>query len=278
MVNYIEILGEFYPSTQAYCAGDPSVYNDITWVDSAINQAELDGIHLAKVKTDKILEFAEYARQDIVIGFTSSALGYPHEYDSEAEDQLNLIGAVATTVDMPYSCRPYSNGYQIVNMGGVAVGTNATGFANNTTAYNAEVVIDGTSAYLSIQGQDAQTVDQLITQMNTDTDFSNLAIASLSGGNIKIESKLYGATSSINILDSNLFNQLTGYVGLNSAVAGLNPSELTKVYKVHTHVELLQVLNDGKDVKLTVLQKFNVKKSQILAAASEAAVNAIIWE
>lgn len=277
-INYLSIIGEFYPTTQAHCVGDPGVYNDISWTDPAISQAELDGVHLAKVKTDKILEFADFARQDITIGFMSDALGYPHEYDSEAEDQLNLIGAVATEVTMPYSCRPYANGYQIINMGDIAVGTDSTGFSNDTTTHNAEVVIDGTSSYLSIQGQDAQTIDQLLTEINADVDFTALAIASLENGNIKIESKSYGSTSTISIVDTDLFGSLTGYVSIDTAADGLDPSELTKVYKSHTHAELLGVLNDGKDVKLTILQKFNVKKAQILAAVDEPAIDAIVWE
>lgn len=37
-------------------------------------------------------------------GFTSSALGTFHRYDSAEIDQLNLIGAVSQGVSVPYSC------------------------------------------------------------------------------------------------------------------------------------------------------------------------------
>lgn len=40
----------------------------------------------------------------IVSGFTSSALGADHTYDSALEDQLNLIGAVGLGIDLPYRC------------------------------------------------------------------------------------------------------------------------------------------------------------------------------
>lgn len=41
----------------------------------------------------------------ITAGFTSSALGAPHRYSSDLEDQLNLTGAVLGGSDLPYACR-----------------------------------------------------------------------------------------------------------------------------------------------------------------------------
>lgn len=52
---------------------------------------------------------------------------------------------------------------------------------------------------------------------------------------------------------------------------------MAKAYEVHTNAQLQQVLNDGAVVKLTILQKFNTKKEQILYAADIAAVDAITW-
>ena len=37
-------------------------------------------------------------------GFWSSALGEPHRYSSQLDDQLNLTGAVLRGLDMPYAC------------------------------------------------------------------------------------------------------------------------------------------------------------------------------
>ena len=71
---------------------------------------------------------------------------------------------------------------------------------------------------------------------------------------------------------------ITGYVGVNAAVDGLDPSEATKDYRWHTHAQLITVNQDGANVKLTVLQKFNVKKQQILNAADITAVDAITWD
>jgi hypothetical protein len=44
MPNYIEIIGERFPGTQAYTAGDPANYNDIVWITAPIAKATLDGI------------------------------------------------------------------------------------------------------------------------------------------------------------------------------------------------------------------------------------------
>ena len=50
-----------------------------------------------------------------------------------------------------------------------------------------------------------------------------------------------------------------------------------KTYLWHTHAELLQVVQDGRDVKLNVLQTFNTKKESILSATTEAEVDAVVW-
>lgn len=41
----------------------------------------------------------------ITAGFASHALGAPHRYSSELDDQLNLTGAILRGLDMPYACR-----------------------------------------------------------------------------------------------------------------------------------------------------------------------------
>lgn len=41
----------------------------------------------------------------ITAGFTSGALGAPHRYTSQLDDQLNLTGSILRGLDMPYACR-----------------------------------------------------------------------------------------------------------------------------------------------------------------------------
>ena len=276
-VNYLDIIGDYYETAEVYTEGDPTNYNDLVWETTPISQAELDAVWLVDYKTQKLIYFSELATEDVVSGFDSSALGTPHHYDSQPEDQLNLVGSVATNTDMFYACRAYTNAYQIVNVGGARTGTDSTGLPNNTTHCDCEIKFEGASTYLSIQGQDAQTYQELIDAINADLDFSDKGVASIENGNIKIESKVYGASSTVQILDADLFNRLTTYSTIETAVAGEDPSEATKDYRWHTNAQLVTVTQDGANVKLTTLQKFNVKKQQILNAVDVAAVDAITW-
>lgn len=59
---------------------------------------------LETVKASKTAEINAACAAAIVGGFTSSALGAPHSYDSALEDQLNLIGAVGLGIDLTYRC------------------------------------------------------------------------------------------------------------------------------------------------------------------------------
>lgn len=57
-------------------------------------------LHQTQVKTiDTACNLA------ITSGFQSDALGTPHQYSSQLDDQLNLTGAILRGLDMPYACR-----------------------------------------------------------------------------------------------------------------------------------------------------------------------------
>lgn len=161
MPNYLEVISECFPDAEAYTAGDPTVYGNIVWVTTPIAQATLDVAYLAQLKTDKIIELSVAAEDEIVNGFPSLALGTEHWYDSEPEDQLNLIGSVASGDDMYYSCRETQTG--------------------------------------------------------------------------------------------------------------------PKTYQLHTHAQLVQVLQSGRDIKLAVLQRFSNKRDETLAAITEQEIMAITW-
>ena len=51
----------------------------------------------------------------------------------------------------------------------------------------------------------------------------------------------------------------------------------TKTYRLHTHAQLVIVIQDGRDVKLNILQTFNTKKELIIASITTAEVDAITW-
>ena len=98
-----------------------------------------------------------------------------------------------------------------------------TGLANDTTVYTASISVDGTSNPISVTGSDAQTIGDLITQINLDLTG---ATASLVGDYIKITSDTSGeqvASSSIAITDTDLFSSLTDInESVETAVSGVS--------------------------------------------------------
>lgn len=59
---------------------------------------------LVGAKNYKLQELSAACSADIMTGFSSSALGEPHHYAAELENQINLIGAIAFDLPIPYTC------------------------------------------------------------------------------------------------------------------------------------------------------------------------------
>lgn len=166
MPNYMKLIGEHYPAVGATCDGDTTDYDNITWVDGdpLPTQADLDDKDLIEYQETKILELSASCAYEIVNGFESDAAALhtvAKWYDSQPEDQVNLVGSVTVGDDMLYPCRDVQDG--------------------------------------------------------------------------------------------------------------------TKNYVQHTHTQLEAVLRDGRDVKLSRLQNFSIKKRQVRAANSKAAVDLVTW-
>lgn len=120
MITYIDIISRYYPEIQVELKpdGDPSNYEDIVWKDKKIEKSNLDPKFLKLYKEQKIEILSEQAKQEIISGFESNALGTTHVYDSNLEDQVNLIGSiisVANSIDEQaadgtwYACRDDQN-------------------------------------------------------------------------------------------------------------------------------------------------------------------------
>jgi len=60
----------------------------------------------------KVNEINAIVANKIIGGFASSALGDTHYYQSDKEDQLNLIGAIATGVDQYFKCSPDNQNWE----------------------------------------------------------------------------------------------------------------------------------------------------------------------
>lgn len=59
---------------------------------------------LDEYKLLKIADAERYAGEQILAGFESDALGTTHSYGGKKTDQLNLIGAASSGVDLPFPC------------------------------------------------------------------------------------------------------------------------------------------------------------------------------
>ena len=49
MPNYLEVIGNCFPGSEAWTGGDPTVYGDIVWETAPIDQAVLDASECAQV-------------------------------------------------------------------------------------------------------------------------------------------------------------------------------------------------------------------------------------
>jgi len=59
---------------------------------------------LERVKEQKVSELSAACEAQIIAGFESSVLGTPHRYQSDRDDQLNLVGMAATGADCFVKC------------------------------------------------------------------------------------------------------------------------------------------------------------------------------
>lgn len=100
------------------------------------------------------------------------------------------------------------------------IGANATGLANDATAYTATITIDGVASPVSVTGSAAQTFTDLITAINADITGKGTATIA-SSTELRVTSATTGATSTVLIADGTLLAALTGAGSIAPAVAGL---------------------------------------------------------
>ncbi len=92
---------------QAHISGDLRRWNGSAWEPYT---PPFDPAAAAAAQKQAI---NDACRTAIVGGFESSALGSPRIYDSELEDQINLIGAAGAGIDMDYSCTDPATGIKV---------------------------------------------------------------------------------------------------------------------------------------------------------------------
>jgi hypothetical protein len=77
--------------------GPDQIWKNGEWVD------DIAAI-LAALFEQKMLEVNDACNRYIEGGFTSNALGEPHRYSSQMDDQINLTGMVLSGLDASYAC------------------------------------------------------------------------------------------------------------------------------------------------------------------------------
>lgn len=181
--------------------------NDLTSVRNAWdNEIDAASINLTNLATTLISQY------NTTNGYTPSTPG-----TSGHKDVLFSVAKLST--DPTGLLNDGTAGYEVVNTGGGHVGTDPTGLANNATVYTATVTVDGGAPIaLNITGSSAQTYTALLGLINTALGVN--ATAAIVSGNIRITSASLGATSSISIADTSLFNSLSGWTATGPAVPG----------------------------------------------------------
>jgi hypothetical protein len=102
------------------------------------------------------------------------------------------------------------NTYVDILLGSSKLGTSSTGLANNATVYTASTTISGTPTAISITGSSAQTISDLVTEINTDiASADGLAVFNDGDDFIRIYVTTLGSTT-ITFTDTNLVSSLFG--------------------------------------------------------------------
>ena len=129
-----------------------------------------------------------------------------------------LTAADVVLLDARETAAALVAGYQTVDVGGAVVGGDATGLANDATAYTATITVDGVDKAISVVGSAAQTYTDLLTEIGT--DLGATATIEISGGDLLVTSATTDNDSKVVITDVDLFATLTTFVALGSSVDG----------------------------------------------------------
>jgi len=155
------VLKKNYPT--AKWGGSAATYDLLVWKDTTIPkptlaelQAQWNVIDLEYAKMDKIKELSDACEAEILGGFQSSALGTPYWYGGTQEDQLNLIGVVASGQPSPFSVKKNKTDIQKT-------------YINHTAAQLQQVMYDGKMFKLQLLQKFNNLKDQVLAATDIQT-------------------------------------------------------------------------------------------------------------
>jgi hypothetical protein len=148
-IDYMAILGTYYPGVKALCFGDVHVYENIQPEDGSVlpSKVELDAKVVEHAKLQRIQELSDACGAEIVGGFVSDALGEEYVYDAYEVDQINLIGATTGAAPTPAMPSGYVVPYAVRPLG--QLGPLPKTYKPHTYAQLREVIADGVTFKLA---------------------------------------------------------------------------------------------------------------------------------
>ena len=240
MTNYIQVLGQYFTSPQAYVAGgaDPTVYTNISWVGASIPQSTLDALanYLPAAITSPqstelppstqgaftFFEALNNSGSAITIGTpvyisgSDAASGLPTIALANASSTATMPadGIVAITINNgntgqivqqgvvgPFNTSSYTTGSQLyVAVGGGLTATNPTPI-NVSQLVGTVISSSTTNGYINVIVGDIQN-DKYVRNSATDTTSGYLSNKLTAGAGITFSTNNSGANESITIASS----------------------------------------------------------------------------
>ena len=142
-----------------------------------------------------------------------------------------------------------------------SVGTVILGLGGNNT-YTTTITIDGADTNINLDGNTHQTVNDVITSINTALASGNIAIVD---GDLVISSVTTSATSTVLVSNDQLFHKLTNYVIAEAPIDGLNSTVYIFGVVVDDNAQIITV---SAKMALTFTTLINVLNAELTGAVA----------